>query len=192
MLLASAVPALVNTAVTFHMVSIMEEKGHGLSFGDYILSVTALTQMPMTFVAGFLLERVQVHFLKGLNFILLGGILLLLTLGGSEPWMFLYAMIHGAFMAFDSVSTGVLWSDYYGRAHLGKIRGLTMSAMVLGSALGPLPFGAAFDLFGGYREILLLSLVFPAFASIASFLSPAPVHPEAEAPFAEKTSRTSE
>ena len=50
-----------------------------------------------------------------------------------------------------------------------------MAVMVLGSAFGPLPFGAAFDYFGGYREILYLSLLLPVIASILSFGSPPPV-----------------
>lgn len=50
-----------------------------------------------------------------------------------------------------------------------------MSAMVIGSALGPLPFGIAFDVFGGYNEILLISLILPTLAAIACFFSPAPI-----------------
>ncbi|WP_423189061.1 hypothetical protein ACO1PF_10775 [Alkalibacterium sp. f15] len=49
-----------------------------------------------------------------------------------------------------------------------------MSAMVIGSALGPLPYGIAFDVLGGYKEILLASLILPILASIAMFISPAP------------------
>ena len=176
MLLASMVPSLVNTGITFHMISIISGKGYDAGFGAMILSFTALSQIPMTFLAGFVLDKVKVNLVKGFNFILFAIIMVLLNYAGGSALLIAYAMLHGTFMAFDSVSTGMLWSNYFGRKHLGKIRGLAVSFMVLGSALGPLPFGAAFDYFGGYQEILLFSIILPVLASLASFLSPAPVH----------------
>ena len=38
--------------------------------------------------------------------------------------------------------------------HLGSIRGVTMMAGVIGSTLGPLHYGYAYDFFGGYAEAL--------------------------------------
>ena len=43
------------------------------------------------------------------------------------------------------------WADYYGRLHLGSIRGLTLPAQIGGQALGPLIAGFMFDFTGGYR-----------------------------------------
>jgi cyanate permease len=47
--------------------------------------------------------------------------------------------------------------------------------MVIGSALGPLPFGFAFDTFGNYEIIILAMMVFPAAAFLAAITSPSPV-----------------
>ncbi|WP_208560076.1 MFS transporter [Marinilactibacillus kalidii] len=174
MLFVSIVPSLVNTAFTFHMVSIISEKGHDAALAAYLLSTIAVTQMIMTFAAGYVLEKVKVNIVKSLNFVLYFGILLLLNFSEQPALLFVFAVLQGSFVAFDSVSTNVLWPDYFGRVHLGKIRGLAMSAMVIGSALGPLPFGIAYDIFGGYHEVLLLVLILPALASVACFLSPAP------------------
>lgn len=49
-----------------------------------------------------------------------------------------------------------------------------MTTMVIGSALGPLPFGIAFDYFGGYREIILLMLLAPMIGSVAALLARPP------------------
>jgi sugar phosphate permease len=61
----------------------------------------------------------------------------------------------------------LVWADYYGREHLGSIRGLTMSAQVGGQALGPVIAGVLFDVTGGYR---LPFLVFAASALLAGIL----------------------
>ncbi|PKB71301.1 MAG: MFS transporter [SAR202 cluster bacterium Io17-Chloro-G6] len=43
------------------------------------------------------------------------------------------------------------WADYYGRLHLGAIRGLTLPAQIGGQALGPIVAGVMFDATDGYR-----------------------------------------
>lgn len=50
-----------------------------------------------------------------------------------------------------------------------------MMAGVIGSALGPLPFGYAFDIYGGYSEILLASMVFPLLGIGLGYLAKKPV-----------------
>jgi len=174
MMYSAMVPALINTATVFHMVSIIGEKGYETAFAAYLLSTIAVVQIGATFVAGFLLEKFKVNIVKAWNYILYVIVILLLTFA-QQAWLLVtFAVLQGVFVAFSSVSTNVLWADYYGRAYLGKIRGISMSAMVIGSALGPLPYGIAFDVFGGYTEVLLASLILPILASIAMFISPAP------------------
>jgi hypothetical protein len=46
-----------------------------------------------------------------------------------------------------------------------------MMVSVISSALGPLPFGLAFDIYGGYQEVLGLSLIFPTLGVIAAFFA---------------------
>jgi hypothetical protein len=43
---------------------------------------------------------------------------------------------------------GVVWANYFGRRYLGSIGSITMAASVIGSALGPIPFGWAYETFG--------------------------------------------
>jgi len=83
-------------------------------------------------------------------------------------------------MGIQAVTNGVVWPDFFGREHLGKIRGIAMTGMVIGSAFGPLPFGFAYDIFGGYTEILLASLVIPFAGAIAMFFVNKPTEKDLE------------
>ncbi|MFO7815848.1 MAG: MFS transporter [Halanaerobiales bacterium] len=168
------VSALVNTGLTFHMVSIVNKIGYSPGFAAYILSITAMIKFPFTFIAGWLLDRTKVNIIKAVNFIILSGAIILLLRADSKITLIIYGLVHGTFMAFDAVSTGVLWPNYFGRENLGSIRGFAMTAMVIGSALGPLPFGIAYDYFGGYNEIMIGILILPLLAIFASFFSPPP------------------
>ncbi|MGM0397190.1 MAG: MFS transporter [Bacillota bacterium] len=177
LLFCMIIPSMINTGIIFHIVSIMGEKGLSPAFAASILSIMALSQFPMTFVAGFVVDNVKVHYVKGANYLLYFVVVGAVLMGNTKAALVLYAVLHGVFMAFDSVSTGVIWPNYYGSANLGSIRSVTMTAMVVGSALGPLPFGIAFDVFGGYREILMIMMAFPVLGALASFASPAPDEP---------------
>jgi len=67
-----------------------------------------------------------------------------------------------------------VWPSFFGRQSLGSIKGSAMTVTVLGSALGPLPFGLAYDYFAGYEEILLMSIILPVMGMAAALLAKKP------------------
>lgn len=58
------------------------------------------------------------------------------------------------------------WADYYGRLHLGSIRGLTLPAQIGGQALGPIIAGFMFDSTGGYETPFTVFGIAVAFAAV--------------------------
>jgi hypothetical protein len=63
-----------------------------------------------------------------------------------------------------------VWARYFGRLHIGSIRGATMVGTVGGTALGSYLLGLAFDLSGHYDTALILLLVLPIAITVASFI----------------------
>lgn len=175
MLFYTIIPSMVNTGLTFHIVSIISEKGYDAFVAASIIGIIAMTQLPTTFLAGYVLDRVQPHIVKSVNFLFYFIALFIILTSPSLEMLYVYAVIHGVFNAFDSVSTGVIWPSYFGRKHLANIRGVSMTAMVIGSALGPLPFGFAFDHFGRYDEILILMMLFPLLGIVAAYITKKPI-----------------
>jgi MFS transporter, OFA family, oxalate/formate antiporter len=47
------------------------------------------------------------------------------------------------------------WADYYGRQHLGTIRGITLPVQIAGQAVGPVTAGFVFDATGNYHSVFL-------------------------------------
>jgi MFS family permease len=172
MIFCMLVPSMINTGIVFHIVSIFGEKGFPSTFSAMILGVTAAMQFPVTFLAGWVCDRFPIHKVKAFNYIVLALAMLILIYSRSQLFLLVYALIHGVFMGFDGVSTSVWWPKSFGLKHLCTIRGMGMTAMVIGSALGPLPFGFAYDIFGNYSLILLIMLLFPALAFLAAITSP--------------------
>jgi MFS family permease len=168
------IPSMINTGITFHIVSIIGEKGYSAAFAAYILSITSMIKFPLTFLGGYILDRVKVRLVKVVNFAFLIAAILLIIKADTKSAFMIYALVHGSFMAFDGVSTSVMLPNYFGKKNLGSIRGFFSTAMVIGSALGPLPFGLAYDYFNGYTEVMLLVMVLPILALGASYLATPP------------------
>ncbi|MEL7436261.1 MAG: hypothetical protein AAFN11_20135, partial [Chloroflexota bacterium] len=60
--------------------------------------------------------------------------------------LLLYALTFGIMMGGGGVFDGAVWVNLFGRAHQGAIRGFVSTALVTGTAIGPILFGLSFDL----------------------------------------------
>ena len=58
------------------------------------------------------------------------------------------------------------WADYYGRLHLGSIRGLTLPAQIGGQAMGPIIAGLMFDATGDYELPFTIFGIIVAIAAV--------------------------
>lgn len=173
-----AIPALVNTGLTFHLVSILGEGGIKPAVAALILSLMAIIGFPITFISGFILEKVKVNILLAIVFI--GEIFMIIIIFFTDSifMAILFGVVWGITGGLERITLAIVWPSYFGRKHIGSIKGVAMTMMVIGSAFGPLPFGVAFDMFHGYEEILLATLILPAAAAIAAISTKQPVKSE--------------
>ena len=58
------------------------------------------------------------------------------------------------------------WADYYGRLHLGAIRGLTLPAQIGGQAMGPIVAGFMFDATDSYKTPFTIFGILVAAAAV--------------------------
>ncbi|MCS7207002.1 MAG: MFS transporter [Dehalococcoidia bacterium] len=68
----------------------------------------------------------------------------------------------------------VAWANYYGRANLGTIRGVTLPVQVGGQAMGPLLIGALYDWRQSYEVALLVAGALAALAGCLALLARPP------------------
>jgi MFS family permease len=170
-----AVPSAILTGLIFHQVSVMKEIGITAELAALVLSTMAMVRIPILFIAGQLADRIQPRLLMAVNQFLLLSAIVMLYFANDIQLALIYGGLSGLMMGLQSIMSGVIWPDYFGRRYLSSIRGVTMMAGVIGSSLGPLPFGFAYDLFGGYNEILLISLIFPTLGVMAALLAKKPI-----------------
>jgi hypothetical protein len=99
---------------------------------------------------GLIVERLHVRYCIGICYLGGGlGALLLLNVG-SPPTVVAFALVYGLTRGAQSLLTSLAWADYFGRASLGAIRGISAPFRIISSAGGPLLAGLLFDAYGSY------------------------------------------
>ena len=83
--------------------------------------------------------------------LVLHGAGLALVLFAHPVAMFASVILMAAANALMSNTAGVAYAQFFGRTHLGSIAGLGNALVVLGSAVGPFPFGLIRDRTGSFN-----------------------------------------
>ncbi|WP_067730852.1 MFS transporter [Oceanobacillus damuensis] len=173
-LVCVGIPAMVNTGITFHIISIFGSNGLSPEIAAMVLSLMAIVGIPMSFVSGYVTDKIQTNYLLLVIF-LIEIILLLMLLVTSSFWLaLLFGIVWGIANGLERISLNVIWPNYFGRKHIGSINGVGVTITVIGSSLGPLPFGIGYDLFHSYTPVLLATLVFPIIGVVCALIAKKP------------------
>lgn len=168
---ASVVPSLVVTGLAFNQVAIFTDRGLPGTIAAATFSVESAVGVPATLLAGWLVDRYPLRFVLAAGQVCLLIAVVVLLMSHSPAWAFGYSAGRGASSGLWMVAADVAWPAWFGRKHLGSIRSVGFAAGVVGAALGPLPFGFAYDLRGGYGPAIAALLVLPAVATVAVLLA---------------------
>ncbi len=171
LLFAGSAQPLIVTALIFHQVSLFASKGLSSGVAASVFSIMAPMFILGNFGAGFLADKFPNRYLLAAGQILLAAAMLSTFIIASVWQAFVYGAIIGLSSGFLMNVTAVIWPNYYGRLHLGSIRGAATSSMVAFAALGPLPFGFIFDLTNSYSQAILIFLALPISCSFAALLA---------------------
>ena len=175
LLFAGSSFSLISTALTFHNVALLGEKGLTPTIAASALSVMAIFVSLGTVVSGYLNDHFPNRLvLAGAQLILISAMLVTFII--SSPGMaFTYAALLGISNGFGMTTTTVIWPNYFGRKHLGKIRGMaTMSTMAF-AALGPLPFSALHDITESFNFAIAVFVALPSLCAILALLASKPI-----------------
>lgn len=172
----SMIPAMFSTGIAFHFFTIMSLKNIEDGPAAIILGFMALPVFLMPFISKILVDKYPIKYILSTTltmtiismFYLIFGVVNIAT-------AVIFILFYGLAVAIQSLTTNVVWPNYFGRKHLGSIRGAATVFMVIGSSLGPLPFGIAYDNTGSYSIAIIGMILFTAIALALSFLVKKPI-----------------
>ena len=179
--LAMAVPGMLLTGMMFHQISYFQQQGLSASTAAGIFPVFSLSMLCTTLVFGPLLDRLPTRYMMTVGLFLLPFTLWFMLLVETPAQAVIYGVLMGMSAGTYFPAANYVWPRYFGRRHLGSIQGVVNTINTMGTALGPLPFGVAFDLFGGYREAILVQSLIPLVMGAALLFTAPPVKAAAPA-----------
>ncbi len=162
----SSISAL-NTGLTFHIVSIYVDNGLTPTIAASSFVPIALTSAVVQLGSGVLVDRFPAQVLLAMSLFLHALLLAIAPYLRSVEMALAFGVIMGTASGLQQTIGNSIWAMYFSRRHLGSITGATTTISVASSAMGPMLFGIARDLWGSYTFILLTSATLPLALGIA-------------------------
>ncbi|MCA9259987.1 MAG: MFS transporter, partial [Planctomycetales bacterium] len=137
--------ALIGTALMFHLEAVFHSRGATAAQSAWATTVMAVGVASLQLSGGILADRLGVRpLLAAAMTAIAGGCL---TIGLSQGAVSLLAgyAFYGAGQGMMTIVASVGWPRYFGRSHLGRIRGTATTSAVACSSMGPLALGASID-----------------------------------------------
>ena len=135
-----------------------------------VLALYAGVQAAVTLGTGALLDRHEPRRLVPLAALMLAAASALPAFGGGGVVVsVLYALCLGGAYGAQQAIGAAGYAQYFGRDHLGAIRGASFVFGIGGAAFGPLPFAASVDWTGSYSVALICSCILCLICGAASF-----------------------
>ena len=166
----------VQAGVSLHQAPHLIERGIDPTVAATIVGTFSLAGALSSLLFGYLGDRVvpvRVALAASAALLALGAV----AMRGVEGPLLGYvsAVLFGAGIGGILTMIPVAWASYFGRAHFGAIRGITLPAQVGGQAMGPLAAGALHDLTGSYASGLTAFAVLALIATGLALVTRAPV-----------------
>jgi MFS family permease len=153
--------SLVGTALTFHQVDVLGERGLTSAEAAATFLPQTVAGLACTLLIGMLLDRMSPRPVMVGSMVLL---IVTLVAGGylAPGWgaVFYGVALGAAGNSFRTVEAAAL-PRYFGTASIGEIRGIVHTVAVVASAVGPVLLALGHQFVGSYRPLLLALTVLP-------------------------------
>lgn len=138
-------PAFIGTTIFFHQGHLIDVRGYDRLAFAAAFPVMAAATVVFALISGQLIDRFGA--VRLLPWFLVP--IIVATMAAASitalPGIYIFMFLFGISYGLTSTMLGALWPEIYGIAHLGAIRSLVISAMVLSTAIGPGLTGALID-----------------------------------------------
>ncbi len=163
---AMLIPPFWATGLFLYQTRIAELKGWSLTLMASSFVAFALTRIAISLATGSTIDRLSARQLFPFCLLPLGVGLALLMLHDA-PWVaYAFMASLGTSMGMSVTLQTALWAELYGIRHLGAIRAMMSSIMVLSTAASPIMTGFVLDRPGGLEGLLAGAMVSVAVATL--------------------------
>ncbi|MBI2938818.1 MAG: MFS transporter [Chloroflexi bacterium] len=169
-----SVVGLATSSVALHRIPSFMDRGLDPRLVSYATALDAAAAGLSTFAMGLMTQRIPARFIGAGGFVMLTLASALTIVADNYAIMFLSMITFGLGIGTLMLTQNYLWADYFGRRHLGSIRGAVMPATLLFGGAGAPLAGYIRDFTGSYTLTWLAATVLMALGAVVMALTPPP------------------
>ena len=177
LVIAGAVPPLITTGQHLHQADMFVDRGTPPTIAAATFTIEAVSMLAASLLMGWLNQRINPRIAIGVSLMVMVLTLGALLYSANPALAVLYGVLRGGANGTMTIAVDLAWPTWYGRKHLASLRTFGMAAHLFGSAIGPLPFGIAADLFGGYPPAIIALMALPLTLGVLVFATRTPILP---------------
>lgn len=163
--------------VGVHRIPAFMDRGMDPTLISFATAVDAICAGAATFAFGMLVRRISVRALGATGFLLLAAASVLTIYAYQVPMMALSMAVFGLGIGGMIFLQNYIWADYFGREHIGSIRGLVMPINLVVGGIGAPLAGYARDATGSYDTVWWVGVGLMVFAAIVLVFTGRPARP---------------
>ena len=172
--------SLATSTVALHRIPDFADRGFDTTLIAYATAFDAVCAGAASFTFGLLVGRVAGRLLGALGFSFLAIASVMTIYAADDFTMFSSMAIFGLGIGGMMFLQNFIWADYFGRAHVGAIRGFSMPInLILGAAGAPVA-GYVYDYTGSYSEVWWVGVGLMVCSALLALVTPPPVRPPAD------------
>jgi MFS family permease len=174
LVVAFSIVQMAISSVGVHRIASFMDRGLDPRLISYATALDAAASGVSTFAMGFVIQRIPARFVGAGGFLMLAFASALTIAAADHPTMFVSMISFGTGIGVLGLMNNYLWADYFGRQHLGAIRGAVTPIMLGCSSIGAPVAGYVRDATGDYGLVWTVSTVLMVLGALTIGLTPPP------------------
>ena len=167
--------------VLFHQVAYVQDKGFDLGIATTLATTLAFFAIVAKLPWGYLSERVHVRWVMAVCLTTSGLSLFIIVLADNLWMLYVYAALHGLTMGGVPTVMNVAWAVYFGRRHIGAIRGVVTPVGSIAGAFSPIYAGWAWSTDTNYDTPFTMFAVLWIIGGVLALVAATPKIPRSSA-----------
>jgi sugar phosphate permease len=168
---------VVHTVLVHAITHLKEGLGYTVTAAALVMGLVTAFQIVGVAVGWWIGDRFDKRLISAACMLMHAVGLLLLTYAVAMPMLIAFAVLHGTAWGLRGPFMQALRADYFGRAAIGMILGLSYMIIIIGQMGGPLIAGAFADAHGNYRTGFTLLAILAGLGSFFFLLAKKPDRP---------------
>ena len=158
--------------VLAHLVPMLSDRGMSSGNAALVMSTLGISIVAARVIIGYIIDRFFAPFVAAICFLVAVAGVGLLATGAVGSLAFLAAVLIGFSMGAEIDMLAFLTGRYFGVENFGQVYGILFTSFLIGTSVGPVAYGMAYETMGSYIWALLVSIVLMLASTVITVLLP--------------------